>query len=159
MLGILTPNAWHPKLVPVGGCLPSRQTWPASARKSGLASGFPAGVASLSRGGAAPVPVARVLRRPCQPEGGATQGAGAADVARRDLRDGQLPAYLFTSPCCGARTLLAAWIIEYARRRTEGRLLIQCGRHGSDTLRAAGAVPAFGCGRHYVVHLETVGHG
>jgi len=80
-------------------------------------------------------------------------------LARRDLRDGQPAAYLFTSPCCAARTLLAAWVIEYARARTGGHLLVQCGRHGSDPLRAAGAAPTFGCGRRYVVELDVPGDG
>jgi hypothetical protein len=76
-----------------------------------------------------------------------------ARAVRRELRDGQPPAYLFSSPCCGAHTLLPAWVIEYARRRTNGRLLIQCGRYGSDPLRPAGAIPALGCGSRFVVEL------
>src|SRR5262249_45041640 len=76
-----------------------------------------------------------------------------AKAVRRELRDGQPPAYLFSSPCCGARTLLPAWVIEYARCRTDGRLLIQCGRYGSDPLRPAGAILALGCGSRFVVEL------
>jgi hypothetical protein len=79
------------------------------------------------------------------------------EVIRRDLGDGEPPAYLFTSPCCGAGTLLAAWVVAYARERTGGQLLIQCGRHGTDPLRAAGAMPAYGCGRRYVVDMVERG--
>lgn len=75
------------------------------------------------------------------------------EVVRKDLRDGQPAAYIFTSPCCAARTLLAAWVIEYARACTGGRLLIQCGRYGTDPLRAAGASLTSGCGRTYTVDL------
>ncbi len=50
--------------------------------------------------------------------------------------------------------MLAAWIIQYARARTGGRLLIQCGRDGTDPLRAAGAVPSRGCGHRYVVTIK-----
>jgi hypothetical protein len=79
------------------------------------------------------------------------------EVVRKDLHDGQPAAYLFTSPCCAAPTLLAAWVVEYARTRTGGRLLIYCGRHGTDPLRAAGASPAYGCGRGYVVDMVERG--
>jgi hypothetical protein len=75
------------------------------------------------------------------------------DVGRRDYGDGQPPAYVFTSPCCRAQSVLAAWIIEYARARTKSRLLIQCGRHGTDPLREAGAVPTRGCGKRFVVTI------
>jgi hypothetical protein len=80
---------------------------------------------------------------------------GAVEIVRRDLGDGQPPAYLFTSPCCGARSLLAAWIIEYARRHTAGRLLIPCGRYGSDPL----GVTTVGCGRRYLVEMTGPGKG
>jgi hypothetical protein len=73
------------------------------------------------------------------------------EVVRKDLQDGQPAAYLFISPCCAVRTVLAAWIVEYARKRTDGRLLIQCGRHAADPLRPAGT--AQGCGRPYVVDM------
>jgi hypothetical protein len=76
------------------------------------------------------------------------------EVTRRDYQDGQPPAYVFTSPCCGKQSVLAAWIIQYARARTGGPLLIQCGRYGTDPLRAAGAVPSQGCGRRYVVTIR-----
>lgn len=72
-------------------------------------------------------------------------------MKRIDYGDGQPPAYEFTSPCCGMPTVLAAWVVEYARRHTGGRLLIQCGRYTTDPLRAAGAVPVHGCGARYVV--------
>jgi hypothetical protein len=79
------------------------------------------------------------------------------EVVRKNLQDGQPAAYLFTSPCCAARTLLAAWVVEYARRRTGGRLLIQCGRDTTDPLRAAGALPGDGCGRPYLVDMVERG--
>jgi len=74
-------------------------------------------------------------------------------VGRQALGDGQPPAYVFTSPCCGTRSLLPAWIVEYAVARTGGRLLLECGRPGSDPLRTAGAVPGAGCGQRYVVDI------
>jgi hypothetical protein len=77
------------------------------------------------------------------------------EVARRDYQDGQPPAYVFTSPCCGKQTVLPAWVIQYAHAHTDGRLLIQCGRYGTDALRAAGAVPSRGCGRPYVVTITV----
>jgi hypothetical protein len=82
-------------------------------------------------------------------------------VARRPLGDGQPPAYVFASPCCAAKALVPAWIVEYALARTGGRLLIECGRHASDPLRTAGAEPGTGCGQRYVVHLtpDMTGRG
>jgi hypothetical protein len=77
------------------------------------------------------------------------------EVARRDYQDGQPPAYVFTSSCCGKQTVLPAWVVQYAHARTEGRLLIQCGRYSTDPLRAAGAVPSRGCGRRYVVTINV----
>ena len=83
------------------------------------------------------------------------------DAGRQALGDGQPPAYVFTSPCCGMRSLLPAWIVEYAVVRTRGRLLLECGRPGSDPLRTAGAVPAAGCGQRYVVDItpDMLGRG
>jgi hypothetical protein len=75
------------------------------------------------------------------------------DVRRSALGDGEPPAYVFASPCCEAPALLAAWIIEYAVARTGGRLLIECGRYGTDPLRPVAAARGPGCGRHYVVGL------
>jgi hypothetical protein len=75
------------------------------------------------------------------------------EVTRRNLRDGQPPAYVFTSPCCAVRTVLPAWVVEYARACTGGQLLIRCSGPGSDPLRSPGAVPAHGCGSPYLVRL------
>jgi hypothetical protein len=82
-------------------------------------------------------------------------------VGRTALGDGQPPAYVFTSPCCGAPALLAAWVVEYAVARTGGQLLIECGRFGVDPLRSVAAVRGHGCGQQYVVGLdgETLGRG
>ena len=79
------------------------------------------------------------------------------EPGRRPHRDGQPPAYVFASPCCGARAVLPAWVVEYARARTGGRLLLECGRHSGDPLRPAGAVPGTGCGQRYVVDLPADG--
>ena len=76
-------------------------------------------------------------------------------VSRQAQGDGEPPAYVFASPCCGAPTVLAAWIVEYAAARTRGRLLLQCGRYGADPLRAPGAVRGNGCGRPYLVALAA----
>ncbi len=73
---------------------------------------------------------------------------------RVSLGDGQPPAYVFTSPCCGKPTLVPAWMVTYAREHTDGRLLLECGRHTTDQLRAVGAVRAEGCGRRYTVQLD-----
>jgi len=78
-------------------------------------------------------------------------------VGRSALGDGQPPAYIFTSPCCAAPALLAAWIVEYALARTGGRLLIECGRYSTDPLRPVGTVRGSGCGRQYLV--DVVGRG
>jgi hypothetical protein len=78
-------------------------------------------------------------------------------VGRTALGDGQPPAYVFTSPCCGAPAVLAAWIVEYAVARTGGRLLLECGRYGTDPLRPVGAARGHGCGQQYVV--DMIGRG
>jgi hypothetical protein len=78
------------------------------------------------------------------------------DVERKALGDGQPPAYIFSSPCCGARTVLAAWIVDYAIASSRGQLLIQCGRYGSDPLRA---VARYGCGQRYLLGLGAVAPG
>ena len=72
-------------------------------------------------------------------------------MKRLDFDDGEPPAYVYSSPCCHRSAVLPAWIIRYAHRHTEGRLLIECGRYSTDPLRAAGVVPAQGCGIRYVV--------
>jgi hypothetical protein len=72
------------------------------------------------------------------------------EVGRKALGDGQPPAYVFTSPCCGSVSVLPAWIIEYAVARTNGQLLVECGRYGADPLRTVRAVGT-GCGRRYLV--------
>ena len=76
------------------------------------------------------------------------------EVGRKALGDGQPPAYVFTSPCCGAVSVLAAWIIEYAVARTNGRLLIECGRYAADPLRAVRPAGT-GCGHRYVVVIQA----
>jgi hypothetical protein len=76
------------------------------------------------------------------------------EVRRTAFGDGEPPAYVFTSPCCGAPAVLAAWIIEYAAARTRGQLLIECGRYGADPLRTVRADGA-GCGRRYVVVVRA----
>src|SRR5436305_1691005 len=55
----------------------------------------------------------------------AVNGEHPPPVRRVSLGDGQPPAYLFTSPCCGKPSLVPAWIVEYARERTGGRLLLE----------------------------------
>jgi len=87
----------------------------------------------------------------------AVNGEHPPPVRRVSLGDGQPPAYLFTSPCCGKPSLVPAWMVEYARERTGGRLLLECGRHTTDQLRAVGVVPAGGCGRRYTVQLTRTG--
>ncbi len=77
------------------------------------------------------------------------------EVARRPLGDGQPPAFVFASPCCGAKAVVPAWIVEYALARTGGRLLLECGRHGSGALRTAGADRGAGCGMRYVVDITA----
>jgi hypothetical protein len=76
------------------------------------------------------------------------------EVGRTAFGDGQPPAYVFASPCCGAISVLAAWIIEYAVARTNGRLLIECGRYTADPLRTVRAAGT-GCGRRYVVLIQA----
>jgi hypothetical protein len=75
-------------------------------------------------------------------------------VRRVSLGDGQPPAYVFTSPCCGKPSLVPAWMVEYARTRTDGRLQLECGRHTTDPLRPVGSARAEGCGRRYTVQLD-----
>ena len=78
----------------------------------------------------------------------------AAAPHRVDLRDGQPPAWVFTSPCCGKPALVPAWMVRQAREHTAGRLVLQCGRHTTYALRAAGVQPDAGCGRRFVVQLS-----
>ena len=82
-------------------------------------------------------------------------------LGRAALADGQPPAYLFPSPCCDAPALVAAWIVEYAVARTEGRLLLECGRFTADPLRSVSAVRGRGCGEQYIVGLDrdAIGRG
>ena len=70
---------------------------------------------------------------------------------RVNLRDGQPPAWVFTSPCHGKPSLVPAWMVDYARARTGGRLMLECGRHTTDALHAAGTQPDAGCGRRFTV--------
>ena len=76
---------------------------------------------------------------------------------RVNLGDGQPPAYVFTSPCCDKQSLVPAWMVEYARANSGGRLTLQCGRSTTDPIRSVGAVRVDGCGRRYTVPVVTQG--
>ena len=82
---------------------------------------------------------------------------GDRAVRRVALRDGQPPAYVFTSPCCGMPALVQAWMAAYARAHHGGQLVIACGRHTTDPLRTVGAEAGKGCGKRYTVQIEPEG--
>ena len=78
---------------------------------------------------------------------------------RVNLRDGQPPAWVFTSPCHGKPSLVPAWMVDYAREHRGGRLTLQCGRSTTDPIRAVGAVHVDGCGQRYTVQVPARGEG
>jgi hypothetical protein len=80
-----------------------------------------------------------------------------APPQRVNLGDGQPPAYVFTSPCCGKPSLVPAWMVEYARANTGGQLTLQCGRSTTDPIRSVVAVRVEGCGRCYTVQVVSQG--
>ncbi len=65
---------------------------------------------------------------------------------RRDLGDGQPPAYVVRSPCCSSEHVLPAWTVDV--EDGPGSLQLQCGRGRTDPL--LGRITA-GCGRAYLV--------
>ena len=73
-------------------------------------------------------------------------------VERRDLGDGQEPAYVFRSPCCDSAEIVTAWMVGYVQRHLAGRLWLRCGRTATDALRVAGSVGRQGCGEPFAVH-------
>ncbi len=76
-----------------------------------------------------------------------------ATVRRVRLGDGQPPAYLITSPCCGVPTLIQAWMADYVRANRAGHLRVACGHGTGDPLLAQHAAGR-GCGRRFLIRLD-----
>ena len=75
-----------------------------------------------------------------------------AGIAMGDATGSGL-ALVFSSPCCGAPELVDPWMVEHARKRGDGGLWIECGRHRADPLRTPQACHT-GCGQRFRAIVE-----
>lgn len=58
------------------------------------------------------------------------------ELERQDLLDGEPPAFVFRSPCCGSRELVSAWMVRYVQEHLGGTMWLRCGKTAADPLRS-----------------------